>query len=264
MKGQMGKWLAAVALVAVCAGVMASPAIDSAVIKPRIWNDADYSTFTSGNLYPTSLWMKDEGLDNYGWANRHNFRLSANGGISEAVFMNADGFAFSADVTISGTANIEGGLNVSPWWSKDVDGVFMLRTDDGMIECWGGRLPYYSFTANYGLTYTKGTTVRLGVQYDPRGLTPEDPARIRYYYTDPGGTTYKSPALAFSEGNPDEDPPYGLWGILNDARVGGWFMPKVNATPGNWGMAEFENMFYTPEPASLALVALAGLLLRKR
>jgi hypothetical protein len=254
-----------IAAVIFCTGALASPDIDSAIIHPRIWNDADYSTFTSGNFYPAWLWMRDEGLDDYGWANRHNFRLSENGGISDAVFMNNDYFEFYADVTITGTANVEGGLNVSPWWSQDVDGVFMLRTDDGMVECWGGRLPYYSFTANHGVTYAKDTQVGLGMIYNPNSLTEEDPGTIQYFYRDIDGREYASPVLEFDMGNPAEDPPYGLWGILNDARVGGWFMPKVNnQIPGNWGQIDFENMVYIPEPASLALLGLAGLALLRR
>jgi hypothetical protein len=226
--------------------------------------------------------MQDENLDQGGWANRHNFRLSDNGGIAEAVFMNEDAFYFASDVTITGTANVEGGLNLSPWWSKDVDGVMMLRTDDGMVECWGGRLPYYSFTANHidpntgvGVRYAKGTTVRLEMTYLPHGLSALDPGTIQYTYTlhDPDGAgplvgySFSTPELNFDMGNPNENPPYGLWGILNDARVGGWFMPKVNnQIPGNWGRIEFENMAYVPipEPASLAALALAALVLRRR
>jgi hypothetical protein len=261
-----------VCLVGVCAGASASPLIDSAIVKERIWNDAPYSTFTYTNLYPGLIQMRDENLDQTGWANRHNFRLSEDGGISEAVFMNGDAFAFSADVTINGTANIEGGLNLSPWWSKDVDGVFMLKTDVGFeeVSCWGGRLPFYSFTANHvdpntgqGLVYQKGTTVRLTMIYSPNSLTEQDPGRIQYIYKlyDPDGAgplvgfTIKSPHLKFDEGNPAE--PYGLWGILDDARVGGFFMPKVDSgTPGNWGEISFENMSYVPEPAAMWLLGL--------
>jgi len=265
MKAQVKRGLiVALAGVAFCAAAMGSPAIDSAIVHERIWNDAPYSTFTYGNFYPASLWMRDEGLDQTGWANRHNFRLSENGGISDAVFMNDDYFEFYADVTITGTANVESGLNLSPWWSQDVDGVFMLRTDDGMVACWGGRLPYYSFTANHGVTYENGETVRLGMIYDPHSLTEADPGTIQYFYTE-GGITYDSPVLAFDMGNPAEDPPYGLWGILNDARVGGWFMPKVDSgIPGNWGQIDFENMVYVPEPASLVMLGLAGLALLRR
>lgn len=248
-----------------CAAALATPIIDSAVINTRIWNDAGYSTVTTGNLYPSDLWIRDEGLDQTGWANRHNFRLSANGGISEAVFMNADGFEFAADVTITGTANIEGGLNLSPWWSQQVDGVFMLNTETGEVSVWGGRLPFFSFTSEFGITYTKGDTVRLGLAYDPHSLTETDPGTIQYTYIDGGGNVYTSPVLAFDMGNPAEDPPYGLWGILNDARLGGYFMPKVNSgIPGNWGEIHFSNMTFIPEPASLALLGLAGLLALRR
>lgn len=256
--------LTVMAALITCTTALASPVIDSAVIHERIWNDAPYSTFTSGNLYPASIWMHDENLDQTGWANRHNFRLSENGGIDDAVFMNDHPFSFSADVTITGTANIEGGLNLSPWWSQQVDGVFMLNTESGEIACWGGRLPFYSFTVQHGLTYTKGDTVRLGMVYEPNGLSEADPGTIQYSY-EIGGTEYLSPVINFDMGNPGEDPPYGLWGILNDARVGGYFMPKVNPDiPGNWGHITFENMTYIPEPAGLALLGLATLVLRRR
>jgi hypothetical protein len=264
MRGRM-LIMAVLAAAVFSGGVLASPDIDSAIVHTRIWNDADYSTVSFGNFYPSSLWIRDENLDDYGWANRHNFRLSDNGGISDAVFMNNDAFEFYADVMLTGTADSEGGLNLSPWWSQDVDGVFMLRTSDGEISCWGGRLPFFHFTNEFGITYEKGTMVRLGMIYDPHSLTEEDPGTIEYLYQDINGREYSSGALAFDMGNPDEDPPYGLWGILNDARVGGYFMPLVNnQIPGNWGQADFENMVYVPEPAGLALLSLAGLALLRR
>ncbi len=254
--------LAAVVVAAMCAAALAAPAIDSAVINERVWNDAPYSTFTSGNLYPGSIWMNDAGLDGAGWANRHNFRLSENGGISEAIFYNNSAFEFAADVTITGTANVEGGLNLSPWWSQAVDGVFMVNTESGEVSCWGGRLPFYSFTVNDGLTYTKGETVRLGMAYNPNGLSEGDPATIVYTY-EVGGTEYSSGPLGFDEGNPAEG--YGSWGALDNARVGGWFMPKVDAgTPGNWGQINFGNMTFVPEPASVVLLGLAGLAMLRR
>ena len=86
--------LAGVALAATSA--MASPVINSAIINLRIFNDDSDSVVTFGNNYPASLFIQDAVLDGDGtggeWANRHNFRLSANGGISAANFMNGDGF----------------------------------------------------------------------------------------------------------------------------------------------------------------------------
>jgi hypothetical protein len=84
-----------------------------------------------------------------------------------------------------------------------------------------------------------------------------------------GATTYSSGALAFDQGNPAEDPPYGLWGMLNDARVGGFFQVQLNALdPRSWGQIVFENMTYSPipEPSVLAFAALGvlGAVLRMR
>jgi hypothetical protein len=246
----------------------ATPVVDSAIIKTRLWNDDSDSTLTTTNNYPSLISISDTVLDGDGeggeWANRHNFRLSDNGGVSEAVFHNHHGFEFHADVTISGTANAEGGLNLSPWYSQDYDGVFMLRTDDGEISCWGGRLPFYNFTASQGLSYTVGETVRLGMIYSPNGLSEADPATIEYLIT-MGGNDYTSGVLPFDMGNPEEDPPYGLWGMLNDARVGGYFVPKIDVgNSANGAEIDFANMTFVPEPATLTLLGLAGLAVLRR
>lgn len=248
---------------------LATPAIDSAVLNLRVFNDDPDSVLSSTNNYPTYISFNDTQLDGgnsgtTGWANLHNFRLSSNSGISEAVFYNNDAFEFYSDVTLSGNITIEGGLSVSPWWSQEVDGRFHLRTSDGEIACFGGRLPFYSFTGSQGLTYTPGTTVRLGVKYNPNGLSETDPATIEYLYND--GTQYTSGPLAFDMGNPAEEDPYGLWGMLNNARVGGFTQMLIDiGNPEAAGMAEFGNMtFAVPEPASFGLLAVAGLLLGLR
>lgn len=75
-----------------------------------------------------------------------------------------------------------------------------------------------------------------------------------------GGAPYASGPLAFDQENPSEDPPYGLWGILNDARIGGFFQPFLDPShPDNRGQIVFENVTYSPggidiipEPATAA------------
>lgn len=258
---------AAFLLVGVAAVAVATPLIDSAVLNLRLWNDDSDSVLTTGNLYPNWIWIQDAELDGDGqggeYANRHNFRLSENGGISAANFMNNDAFMFLSDVTISGTGNGEGGLSLSPWWSQNHDGIFMLKTTDGEIACFGGRLPFYSFTGNYGLTYAKGETVRLGFVYDPHSLTEQDPGTIEYLLYK-GGSWYSSGALPFDQGNPNE-PQYGFYGILDYAQVGGLFQPYiVPGDPSNMVRIDFENMYFVPEPAGLALLCAAGLLALRR
>ena len=63
---------------------------------------------------------------------------------------------FSADVTLSGTGDGEAGLQISPWWSPNVDGRFNVRTPDGEVACFGGRLPFYSFTGDQGRVLREG------------------------------------------------------------------------------------------------------------
>jgi hypothetical protein len=242
----------------------ATPSIDSAVLHTRVFNDFPNSTLTTTNLYPALIEFSDGPVGPGPFANRHNFRLSDNSGISDAVFLNGDAFTFEADVTIFGDGPTEGGLQVSPWWSQNVDGIFNMRIPDGEVAVFGGRLPFYNFTANHGVTYVAGTTVHQKFEYNPNGLSAGSPGTMTYTYTD-GSGTYSSGPLNFDEGNPAEDPPYGLWGILNDARVGGGVQIMNFDAGTHSGGARFENMVFTPEPTSLALLGLALLpALRRR
>lgn len=255
----------AMLLACAASAALASPVIDSAVIKTRVFNDDADSIISTTNLWPNLVSIKDEKVDGGGpggFANRHIYSLSDNGGIAPAVFLNGDSFLHSATVAIYGTANAEGGMRVSPWWSKEVDGTFMIHAGTGEVAVFGGRLPFYSFTSNYGVHYVRGTKVRMGVVYDPNGLSSTDPATIQYLYTDASGT-YTSGELPFDEGNGAEG--YGTWGMLDDARVGGYFqVPISNGNPDNWAEIVFEDLKYTPEPATLGLLLLGGLVACRR
>jgi hypothetical protein len=221
----------AVALVMLASvGALATPAPNSVVINERVFNDCPTSVLTTTNDYPVAITIEDDVLDCGGFANLHNWRFSEDGGVSAAVFNNDANYKFSCTLVIDGTGEGEAGLSVSPWWSQDVDGRFNVRTTDGEIACFGGRLPFYSFTVNHGLTYVKGTAIFLQVIYRPNQLTAAAPATIEYV-VEYNNYFYSSGPLMFDEGNPNENPPYGLWGALQDGRVGGYVQAFLQ--PGN-------------------------------
>jgi hypothetical protein len=243
--------LGAMVLAVLASTAIATPTPDGVIVKERIFNDCPLSAFTAVNGYPASIVFTDVGDNCYGWANLHVWRF-AQGGV-EAVFNNNSAFQFSATVVLDGTGVGEAGLQITPWWSQDVDGRLQIRdTADGEVACWGGRLPFYSFTVNNSLVYQKGHALNFCVTYMPNGLSSTNPATIQYKVIY-DGNTYMSPLLAFDQGNPAEDPPHGLWGMLNDGRVGGYLQcdwalggdpfATVNAT---WSDICFQNLDSVP------------------
>jgi hypothetical protein len=237
----------------------------SAVLATRIFNDCPSSTLTTGNTYPGSIFFDDAVLDCFGFANLHNWRFSADG-VNPILFANDDPFMFSADLAITGATDGEAGLLLSPWWSINVDGRFNVRSTDGEIACFGGRLPFYSFTGSQGLHYTKGNTINLQIIYNPNRMSQFSPATIEYKvrYL---GTTYTSGRLAFDQGNPAEDPPHGLWGMLTPAGAGGYVQAFL--VPGNssarvratWSNIKFTTLTAAPGVSTWGVVILALLLL---
>ncbi len=214
----MSKIMTIALLTLVIAGAAAATEVpNSSALFLRVFDDCPFSIVSSTDNYPALISIQDtkDNCGDSGFANRHAWRFSQDD-VTAQAFANHNGFRFEMDVTISGTGEAEAGIGISPWWSPLVDGMFNLRTTDGEVACFGGRLPFYSFTGNHGVTYMKGSTVHVGIIYLPNGLSEEDPATIEYIYD-----SYTSGPLPFDMGNPEE--PYGLWGILDGATAGGYF-----------------------------------------
>ncbi len=240
----IGATLAALAIAAVASA--ATPNVNGAVVKTRVWNDCPSSTVTPTNNYPASIVITDQDVNCFGFANLHNWHFSADGGATEAVFDNNSMFRFGFDLVESGGGNGEVSLQVAPWWGKDSDGLFNVRSTDGEIACFGGRLPFFSFTSAFGLHYVKGDMIHLEVTYLPNGLSSVSPATIEYKLVY-NSNAYTSGPLAFDMANPSEDPPYGLWGMLNDARCGSAM--KAFLTQGGEPSdftATWSNIFFDP------------------
>ena len=237
---------AALLLAAFAGNALATEVPSDAVVLTRIWNDSFASILTVNNSYPALISIDDQCAGPLGWANLHAWRFSTDGVVAQE-FANTDGFMFSADVTVTGTGNGETGLQIRPWWSES-DGRFNVRTPDGEVACFGGRLPFYSFTGSHGVSYVKGTTVTLTMIYTPNvEMTELMPATIEYIYDD--GVSYSSGPLPFDEGNPAEGEVHGTWGILSPAQAGGHFQfnDMVGAGDGanfhvEWGNIAFMDL----------------------
>ena len=223
-----------------------TPSVNGAVVTTRVFNDCPSSTVTVINNFPATVTISDADVNCFGYANLHVWHFSSDGGVTETQFNNADIFHFCADLTETGGAGGEAGLQISPWWSHYADGSFNVRSTDGEIACFGGRLPFYSFSdpAHGGVRYVKGTTIHLDVSYLPNGLSAASPATIDYKITYLSAT-YDSGPLGFDMGNPSEDPPHGLWGCLNDARAGGYSKPFLTqGTEPSDFTSSFNNICY--------------------
>jgi len=225
-----------------CPGGTPNPT--SARVAQRVFNDCPTSTLTVTNTYPALISISDQNLDCFGGANLHSWSFSTDGGATSAQFENCSSYKFCADVTISGNARAEGGLRLAPWWSPDVDGRFMINKTNGEIACFGGRLPFYSFTVNHGLTYTAGVTAHMEVFYRPHGLSAGAPATIEYRIALGAGPLYSSGQLAFDEGNVAEGAVHGNWGALYPHTSGGYF--QLNPGDGNpvGAVATFANVCF--------------------
>ncbi|MGH7180081.1 MAG: hypothetical protein ACREJC_22075 [Tepidisphaeraceae bacterium] len=216
------------AFLAIAGTAFATPAPNSANLALRIFNDCPLSVLTPVNAYPASISINDVMHPAcVGFANLHSWSFSEDGGATASLFRNGSSFVACAYFRIEGQGEGEGGLRFGPWWSPLVDGRFMANATSGEIACFGGRLPFYSFTGNHAISYVKGTTIFLQMTYSANGLSLASPATMQYRVIY-NAITYDSPVLAYDEGNPGEDPPHGLWGCLNDAMVGGYFQPRAN------------------------------------
>jgi hypothetical protein len=236
----------AVLLALLAGAALARPVVNGAAIETRTFNDCPISTLSTSNHYPASIEITDA-MDPQcvGFANLHSWSFSEDGGATAAVFNDNSNFHFGADVAISGAGEGEGGLRISPWYGKFVDGRMMANVTTGEIACFGGALPFYSFTVNHGITYTRGTTIHMEATYRANDLSSANPATIQYHIVY-NGTPYDSPILPFGEQNPNECDPNGLWGMLNDGRVGSYFQPRANT--GASLTARWTNIFYEQLP----------------
>ena len=222
--------------------------INSARMSPREYNDVPGSSLTVVGNYSALIRFSDLGVSApSGFANRHVWRFSNNGGTTAYQFQNNSFFQVSMTLTL--TANSVSPRREAGFLFDTIggQGQFIVNTDGHEIVAFGGPLPFYAFPS----TYDSGETITLGMRYFSNNGTNS----IIY-----SANGVNSPILPFT--NLEQ-------GIINNSTLGGYFQ-IVNASgdPFNSGIASFENIRIVPEPSMFALLSLGvlplGLLLRRR
>jgi len=127
--------------------ITGDPAVNSAIIHPRVFNDYPGATLATVNNYPNLISFSEANVvAPTGFANRDDWRFSSDGGATDHLFNNNEYWSISATITLSGTPTSprkEAGLRLDS--SVGGDGLFILDTDAHEIVAFGGPLPFYSF-----------------------------------------------------------------------------------------------------------------------
>jgi hypothetical protein len=209
--------------------ITGDPAVNSAVIRSRVYNDYPGATFTGVNNYPSLISLSEANVAApSGFANRDDWRFSSDG-VNDHLFNNNEYWSVSMTLTLTGiptSPRKEAGFRLDS--SIGGDGLFIVNTDAHEIVAFGGPLPFYSF----GNTYNSGTPITLGITYENVGGV--------------NGIVYSangvnSPFLPMS--NLEQ-------GVINGSTLGGYL----------------QVVGVVPEPSTLALLSLGGVafFLRRR
>ena len=250
----------ALAVIAICtvfamgAGVAhATPAINAAKDSVRVFNDCPVTNVNAApNAYPAIVHFDENTFLCAGGINLHIFNLSDDGGLSSAIFNNKDAFSIASTVTLrqlSGNTQVEAGLRVNPWYGPVADGVFNLRLPDGEIACFGGALPFFTFTGAFGLHYQNGVPARETIIYTPNCNTKDNPGTIEYQLIY-NGQFFTSGPLPFNNCTPGEEA-HGCYGIMDNARVGGKLQDDMfafGADPAGSNSVDYNDFIYTINP----------------
>ncbi len=251
---RIGTTILAVAALAFCLSAVAqaqTPNPNGANVR-AFWINNPVSTITITNTYPSLVSVTDNDPFSFAGSNKHIWKFSEDGGATQAVFHNYSNYSFCADVTVSGNDpdDLEGGLEISPWWS-DGDGQFMINGNNGEIAVFGGRLPFCSNHATGTVAFTqpdyvRGSTIHMSMTYisGPNGPSQTAPATVTYS-TINQGLPYTFGPVAFDQGNPSEDPPHGQWGSLEPTSVGGYMQCSHMSTQPTTMTVSFANICYS-------------------
>jgi hypothetical protein len=223
--------------------------INSAIIKPRVFDDIPAATLTTISNYPTEISFTEANVSSStGYANRDVWYFSADGGLSSYLFQTNDYFSASFSVTVTGGTpgyDIEAGFLYSDP-STDFGGDLQIIAVGSGVVFQGGGPSYYPFSPAAGgypgaggavPNYVEGETYTMGLNYvlDPKtGLNAFQYSVNGQFAASSPGNTYFDLTAGKAVGN------------VGDA-LGGYFQIQTVATNAtNTGTAVFSNISITP------------------
>jgi len=204
--------------------------INSTRLETRFYNDVPTSTLTFGNVWP-GVFFDDIVSAPSGFANRHVWSVSNDGGNTSYLFQGTDEFTLTQKVKLSavGPVNKEAGIIFIN--NGNGDHIFLVKTgNNGEVAAFAGAFPFYSFTQNYNDHYVTGDTVWMSITYfkDVDNLY-----KCIYRYTN-----HFSGALPW--GNIE-----GM--LLPDTRIGGYLQVQNDPNlAANEGRADFGDITVSP------------------
>jgi hypothetical protein len=147
--------------------ISGDPAINSAIIHQRVFNDFPGATLATVNNYPSVISFSESHVVGSGFANRDDWRFSSDGGLTDHLFGHSEYWSISTSLTLTGNPTSprkEAGFRLNS--SIGGDGLFIVNTDAHEIVAFGGPLPFYSFAPS---VYNSGNTITLGMTYENVG-----------------------------------------------------------------------------------------------
>lgn len=223
--------------------------VNSVVVQSRVWNDYPGSDLSITNAFPSSIGILEQSFGAGGFANRHDAVFSADG-VNPYLLQTNDGFDISFEVSLDAgsiSPRKEAGIRFN---FMGFDGLFILASD-GESAAFGGVLPFHTFG---GSAYTLGDTVDMRVIYTPDDdPVPSlgDASTIEYIFNG-----VSSGPLEFS--NLEN-------GFIPNTQIAVYSQAAPDdSNPGDFVNLQYSNFVITPEPTSLALLAMGSLLALRR
>lgn len=251
-----------VALLAIGLAGAQATGINGCSVHPYVWADFPSSGFNSSGTFPTLIFddpnvnASGQGTGSGGYANRHLWYSSNDGGTSDYVTTGPNDFfnmTFSINLTaVNQNSRKEAGVFVHTGSGTNLDCQYIITSNSGNageVAAFGGAFPFYSFTNTGSYRYTEGTTVSMGIRYFQDMTDTGHTYHIQYMYDG-----HLSPSLRLGNN-------FDITGLPAGTLLGGYLQvpkdPSNSAAPNSahvvWSNISIASLIQVIAPDSFSL-----------